>query len=245
MTFEEILNHIGVKPYFRDPTADIAIACGDATALFPMLPKDSVDLVLSDPPWGIRTACDAQRFTRRDSPWWRVVDNSMVRTHEKIKGDDEEFAPRPFINQPAILWGANCFTRYLPHSSGWYIWDKRLNAETMAEKGWPLGEAELAWTNFTGATRVYRNLWSGLLRSEEKGEFYHPTQKPVGLMKWCILQAEKINPRLIIDPFMGSGTTLVAAKQLGRSAIGFECEERYCEIASKRLAQSVMRLEGV
>lgn len=227
--------------YFKDD--DSLIYCTDCRDILHLILKNSIDLVLTDPPWGTRTACDAKRFSRKDSPWWRNVDNSMVRSHEIITGDDEEFDPRPYIGVKAILWGANNFTRYLPHSNGWLIWDKRLNAETMAEKGWPLGEAELAWTNVIGATRVFRNLWSGLLRSEEKGKFYHPTQKPVSLMKWCILQADKFNVKLILDPYMGAGSTLRGAKDLNRKCIGIEMEEKYCEVAVKRLYQKTMILE--
>ncbi|KKK97877.1 hypothetical protein LCGC14_2648330, partial [marine sediment metagenome] len=196
-----------------------------------------VDLVLTDPPWGNATQCNAQRFSRAKSPWWNNVDTSKVVAHSDIVGDDAEFDPRPWIAQPAILWGANHYTRHLQHSGGWLIWDKRKGAEDMAEKGWPLGEAELAWTNIMGATRVYRNLWSGLLRSAEKGEHYHPTQKPLGLMRWCM---EFTDAALILDPFMGSGTTLRAAKDLGRKAIGIEIEEKYCEIAANRLQQGVL-----
>jgi site-specific DNA-methyltransferase (adenine-specific) len=230
-----------VKPYYEH--AGIKIFHGDAKDSFLYAGHvGTVVAVLTDPPWGTDTACNAQRFTRKSSPWWTNVDTTKIIAHEQIAGDTEEFDTRPWIKGPAILWGANNFTRHLPHSNGWLIWDKRKNAEDMAENGWPLGEAELAWTNVIGATRVFRNLWSGLLRSSEKGEFYHPTQKPVALMEWCIkfLPAEA----LILDPFMGSGTTLRAAKDLGRRAIGIEIEEKYCEIAAKRLSQEVFSFNG-
>lgn len=109
----------------------------------------------------------------------------------------------------------------------------------MAEKGWPLGEAELAWSNLLGATRVFRNLWSGLLRSSERRDFYHPTQKPIALMEWCL---QFFPDGKVLDPYAGSGSTLIASKKTGRSAVGIEIEERYCEIAAKRLNQEVMQL---
>lgn len=227
-----------MKPYYQDNA--VTIYHGDCREILPEL--EPVDLVLTDPPWGTNTACNSQRFSRRSSPWWDNIDNKKVIAHSQIKGDSKEFDPRPFIKQAAILWGANNFTRYLTHSGGWLIWDKRQGIEDLAEKGWPLGEAELAWTNFRNSTRVFRNLWAGLLRQQERGDFFHPTQKPVALMRWCL---ELTPSRMVLDPFMGSGTTLRAAKDLGRKAIGVEIEEKYCEIAAKRMGQEVLQLYSV
>jgi site-specific DNA-methyltransferase (adenine-specific) len=201
------------------------------------IPLADIAAVVSDPPWGSNTACNAQRFTRASSPYWDNVDTSKVTPHVDIVGDDVEFDPRQFIFGPTILWGANWFTRHLDHSGGWLIWDKRKGAERLAEKGWPLGEAELAWTNIRGSTRVFRNLWSGLLRSTEKGEFHHPTQKPVDLMRWCIEQLPE-GSGTILDPFMGSGTTGVACAKLGRKFIGIEIEEKYFSIACRRIEEA-------
>jgi len=228
-----------VRPYYEQD----GITIYHGTAL-EMPIKLFYDAVVSDPPWGTDTSCNSQRFTRRASPFWSETDRSRAIAHRQIVGDDTEFDPRWWIDRPSILWGANNFTRHLPHSNGWLIWDKRKGAEDMAENGWPLGEAELAWTNVIGGTRVFRNLWSGLLRSSEKGDFYHPTQKPVALMEWC-LQFIPSKARIILDPFAGSGSTLVAAKRSGLEAIGIEIEERYCEIAAKRLSQGVLPLEPV
>lgn len=225
-----------MKPYYQDDTC--TIYHGDCREILPELPK--VDMVLTDPPWGNDTATDSRRFTTKRCGWWQNQDREFVVAHQPIHGDTEEFDPRFLIEQKAILWGANHFTRHLPHSGGWLVWDKRLGIEQIADKGWPLGEAELAWTNIRGSTRVFRNLWAGVLRSEQQKEFYHPTQKPVGLMQWC-LQLAGESCQAILDPFMGSGTTLRAAKDLGRKAIGIEIEEKYCEIAARRLAQEVLQ----
>jgi site-specific DNA-methyltransferase (adenine-specific)/modification methylase len=207
---------------------DAVLYLGDCREIMSEL---SFDALISDPPWGSNTAC--KRFRRRASPWWQNIDNSKVTAHRQIQGDDKPFDPRPFLYQKTILWGANWFAQHLPPSGGWLIWDKRKGVETMADKGWSLGEAELAWTNLRNSTRVFRNLWSGLLRSSEKGEFHHPTQKPVALIEWCLAQAGY--PQVTCDPFMGSGTTGVACAKLGLGFIGVEIDEAYFSIACKRI----------
>lgn len=226
-----------MTPYYEH--GGITIWHGDCRVVLPLV---RAECIVSDPPWGADTQCNAQRFTRASSPWWDNVDMDEIVAHEDIEGDAEPFDPAVIIarNVPTILWGANHFARCLPVSGGWLVWDKRRGAESLAEKGWPLGEAELAWTNVRGSVRVFRNLWSGLLRSSEKGEFYHPTQKPVALMMWCL---GFVGGR-VLDPYMGAGSTLIAAKQLGRQAIGIEIEERYCEIAAQRLEQEVLPLHA-
>jgi site-specific DNA-methyltransferase (adenine-specific) len=99
-------------------------------------------------------------------------------------------------------------------------------------------DCELAWTSVSGGGVWKKDiLWSGFRRALEVREHYHPTQKPIALMKWCL---DIFSVGVVLDPFMGSGTTLRAAKDLGRKAIGIEIEERYCEIAAKRLRQRVL-----
>lgn len=222
-----------MKPYYQE--RGITIYHSDCRELLSL--GFSASCVCSDPPWGADTNVDSKRFSKKASDFWGCTDRSRIRTHEKVRGDNEPFNPLPWIEKPAILWGGNHFASRLPNSGGWLIWDKRWKIEEIADKGWPLGEAELAWTNVIGTTRVFRNRWAGLLRSTEQGEFYHPTQKPVELMEWCIqfLPAEGA----ILDPYMGSGTMLIAAKRKGREAIGIELHEPYCETAAQRLSQEV------
>lgn len=212
---------------------------GDATLYL----ADSFDLqalsdevaIVTDPPWGASTKCNARRFTRAESPWWSNVDTSKITAHSDIVGDNQTFDPRPFVRKETILWGANWFAERLPPSGGWLVWDKRKGAEDMAKKGWPLGEAEVAWTNVVGAPRVFRNLWAGLLRSSEKGEHFHPTQKPLALMEWCL---RFIDARQVCDPFMGSGTTGIACARHGRRFVGVEIHEPYFDIACRRIEQA-------
>lgn len=230
------------KPYYTEGKGDrrIVIYHGDCRKIVPELPANRIGLVLTDPPWGNRTQCDSRRFS---CSWWADSKRARVVSWPPIRGDTEPFDPQPLLKLrcPMILWGANHYADKLPVSGGWLVWDKRKGAEGMAAKGWPLGEAELAWTNVIGATRVFRNLWSGLLRSSECGEFYHPTQKPVALMAWCLGFAAGV----ACDPYMGSGSTLVAAKGENRGAVGIEIEESYCQTAATRLAQGVLEFSDV
>ena len=93
---------------------------------------------------------------------------------------------------------------------------------------------EFAWTNLDQPAKLWRS------RINPDGKRTHPTEKPLGLMLWCIGRDQ--GGLTVLDPFMGSGTTLLASKNSGRQAIGIEIEERYCEIAAKRLSQQVLAL---
>lgn len=114
--------------------------------------------------------------------------------------------------------------------SGWLVWDK-LRPDALDQS-----RAELAWSSCHKGVRVFTHHWHGMMRASEHGENYHPTQKPVALMTWAL----SFTDGTILDPYMGSGPVLVAAALAGRRAIGIEIEERYCEIAAKRLAQRAM-----
>lgn len=130
------------------------------------------------------------------------------------------------------MWGANYLTAHLPPSMGWLVWDK---GQRICGS-----DAELAFTSFDRALRVIT--LNRVAIAQDGAE--HPTQKPERLMGWCIQAADKeATVGTVLDPFAGSGTTLRAAKDLGRKAIGIEIEERYCEIAARRMAQSVLVLE--
>jgi len=213
-----------LKPYYE--RGGITIYHGDCHEILPQLETESVDLVLTDPPYGIGTTTNWHSSGR--GCWGENQD------WEPVVGDDRPFDPAFLLGFPTvILWGANCYAERLPSSRCWLVWDKRNGIRPDDN-----ADCELAWTSLDKPARLYRHVWKGLLRGPEQGQpRFHPTQKALGLMKWCI---ELVGAELILDPFMGSGTTLRAAKDLGRRAIGIEIEERYCEIAVKRLAQEIL-----
>ena len=214
-----------IKPYFTDEKAGIVIYHGDCREILPMLPK--VDLVLTDPPYGIDHPCDFQSRGRANL--------ARCSNYPKVNGDNKPFDPRWLLGMPSILWGANHFASKLPDESGWLVWDKERPDDL------DQSTCELAWSNVIKGVRRLRYLWNGMIRKGDE-RLYHPTQKPVELMTWCLQLRWTLEAQTILDPYMGSGTTLRAAKDLGRRAIGIEIEEKYCEIAARRLSQEVLAL---
>jgi len=209
-----------VKPYYEQD--GITIYHGDCREVLPTLAP--VDLVLTDPPYGIgytKGSGGKGKHTRRN--------------FAPVFGDDKPFDPSCLLEfSNVICWGADHYVQRLPEGR-WLVWDKLDGLASFDS----FSDVEIAWHSKKGASRIYRFLWKGICQAGDKqwGRV-HPTQKPVPLMKWCILQAGQV--QTVLDPFMGSGTTLRAAKDLGLKAIGIEIEEKYCEIAAKRLAQQVL-----
>jgi len=215
-----------VKPYYEKD--GITIFHGDCRDILPSLPK--VDLVLTDPPYGINFIHGHEPNNKNASRFNGV----------KVAGDDVPFDPEFLLGFDQVcLWGANHYYEKLPGKVGrWLVWDKRCGLSVNDGSC-----CEMAWAKGTGgkADRMFRHLWDGYNKDSERGiPRAHPTQKPVPVMSWCIGFYPKSDT--ILDPFIGSGTTLVAAKMLNRKAIGIEIEEKYCEIAARRLENTTPSL---
>jgi len=200
---------------------------GDCMDILPTLEK--VDAVITDPPYGIGE--NAHRVASR---------TKLAKTTDYGDFDWDKAPPDPLViktcvnaGKHAILWGGNYFE--LPPARGWLIWDK-INSGNFAD-------AEMAWTNLSMSVRMYRQMWNGMIREgDERGQVrVHPTQKPLGLMRWCIEWVK--GSQTILDPFMGSGTTGVAAIQMGRKFIGIEREPQYFDIACKRIEQASKQVD--
>ena len=183
---------------------------GDCRDILPALGK--VDAVVTDPPYGI--GMDGGKIGKA--------------VYDQMHWDSEavDVAPLIALDVPAIIWGGNYFI--LPPQSKWLVWDKRNDQTTFAD-------CEMAWTNLGGAVRQFRWMWSGPYQ-QIREERWHPTQKPLALMKWCLGFLPKCDT--VFDPYCGSGTTGVAAVQMGRKFIGIEREKRYFEIACQRIEQA-------
>lgn len=210
------------NPYYEQD--GMTIYHGDCLEILPHLPK--VDLVLTDPPYGINHKCNYRERGRGGI--------ALSRNYADVFGDDKPFDPRPWLDvAPCILWGANHYASRLPDSNGWLVWDKE-RPDSIDQS-----TCELAWTNIVKGVRRFRWLWHGCMRKGDE-PLQHPTQKPTELFQFCLSTRWTDDARVVLDPFMGSGTALVAAKLEGRRAIGIEIEERYCEIAANRLRQGVL-----
>ena len=221
---------IGVKPYYQDDYCVIFHnRCED---ILPLLPK--VDLLLADPPYGIDVLRGMQNPDgKRVGKGHRNVAPKHYEYNEWDSKLVDYYLLWAFveISKYSCIFGGNYYS--LPPTKAWLIWDKENIGNNFAD-------AELAWTNYECPVRLKRHLWNGMCRKNSE-QRQHPTQKPLDVMKWCISLCPD-DPQTILDPFMGSGTTLRAAKDLQRKAIGIEIEEKYCEIAAKRLSQEVLPL---
>ena len=195
------------------------IICGDCLEVMKDWPDGCVDLVLTDPPYGI--GYDASESSQQG-----------IQQFDMLHGDDVKFDATPFLRfSDVILWGCNNYCDSIPPTMGqWYAWDKVTKNGLKVR----IAECEYAWHKCGTKPRIFRHLWSGAYRASEHGlRSVHPTQKPLALMAWCIDKSKSTG--LILDPFCGSGTTCVAAKMLGRRYIGIDISEEYCQIARDRL----------
>jgi site-specific DNA-methyltransferase (adenine-specific)/modification methylase len=208
---------------------DATLYLGDCMDILPTLPK--VDAVITDPPYGIGESSKKVSSRQR-----KKGGSSKALADQRDYGefDWDNSTPPSFLIELMLeksefqaIFGGNYFA--LPPSSCWLVWDK-LNGKN------DFADCELAWTNWPKAVRRIQWLWNGMIRQGHE-ERFHPTQKPLEVMKWAIELCPKAET--ILDPFMGSGTTGVAAIQLGRKFIGIEREPKYFEIACKRIEQAM------
>lgn len=232
------------------------LVCGDSTsaeAVAVMLRGMIPDLANCDPPYGVsivkRTSVGGAKpfgatrgvvhspgpdgFTRGrvHGPARRAIIKPGV--YAPIIGDDStdtaiaSYAVLAALSVPAIaLWGGQYFADRLPASRCWLVWDKE-NTGTFAD-------VEMAWTNCDQTSRLFRHQWSGLIKASERGERrVHPTQKPVALAEW-VFETVAPKAKTVVDLFLGSGSTLIAAERVGLTCFGMELAPAYIDIAILR-----------
>lgn len=193
--------------------------CGDCREILPILPK--FDLVLTDPPYGIGEAAGKNASRGK---------LAVAKDFGNDAWDDEPISHDVLATVLAagkyqIVFGGNYY-RVEP-TACWLVWDKENGANDFAD-------CELAWTNLPKAVRRIRYMWNGMLRANGEPRGDHPTQKPIGVMAWCLGHVPEPYST-VLDPFMGSGTTGVACAQLGKAFTGIERERKYFDIACRRI----------
>lgn len=209
---------------------DARLILGDCREIVPTLPRP--DALVSDPPYG--------QSHKTNITGDKGIYRGTARTvwPDGIQGDDEPFDPAPWLDAAdiVVLWGAHKFADRLP-PGGWLVWDKVPTGKVRDQ-----GDGEAAWINADRPMRIYRLLWDGLcvgsaarheVRAGQAG--VHPTQKPEAVMLWCLEQARVPPGGTILDPYAGSGSTLVAAIRRGHPCVGVEIEPRYFDTMCRRV----------
>lgn len=191
-----------------------------------MLSGEKVNLVFTDPPYGINIVNENGKVGAENL--------AKNRTYSKVIADDTTDTAEAVYNTVSvlcdkiILWGGNYFTKFLPFSDGWIIWDKRID---MASNNF--ADGEMAWCSFHTPVRIYHQLWNGMIREGEHEDRVHPTQKPVRMLGDVLKDFSK-EQDIILDVFGGSGSTLIACEQLNRKCFMSELDPKYCDVIVKR-----------
>ncbi|MDO9463720.1 MAG: site-specific DNA-methyltransferase [bacterium] len=206
-----------MKPYYETELGKLYH--GSCEDIIPEL--EPVDLCLTDPPYGT----DFDYYSKGRGRCLAKQPDYGKQNWNKTRPDKTVFDLIQSISTHQIIFGGNLFTDYLPPSTSWIVWDKDNTGN--------FGDCELAWTSHKKSIRKIKWLWNGFLK-ESPEKRYHPTQKPVGLFM-CIINRYSSSRNLILDPFLGSGTTAIACEALKRRWIGIEISEHFCRIAKERI----------
>jgi DNA modification methylase len=209
------------------------LMCGDSTsidAVERLMGGASIDLVHTDPPYGISESA-AKRVTRET--------NSLAKSNSHLPefNDATTDAARDAFAlcegmgvKRQVWWGANYYAHALPETANWFVWDKRVEEKQKDVNS----DCELAWVKSKwSSVRIFRHLWKGLIKESERGQArVHPTQKPVALVEWVIDYYR--NVKTVLDLFGGSGSTLIGCEKKGCDAFLMELEPYYCDVIIKR-----------
>ena len=215
------------------------LLCGDSTdsdLIEKLLDGKKPELLLTDPPYGIdygNQLVKGDEFTEKTNKHgWRNFGNPEW---DKSKPKNGVLQYLCQITDNQIIWGGNYFTDDLPPTMGWLIWDK-------GQRGFSLADGEMAWTSFNNALRI-KEYARAKANQEEKN---HPTQKPLEIMNWCFEYADRHSKKeikLVLDAYLGSGSTMVASHQLKRKCYGMELDPKYCQVIIDRMKKLDPSLE--
>ena len=225
------------RPYYQH--GGITIYHGDCRTIMPHL--QPFDLLLADPPYGIGESSEKVASRNKYRKGLTASKSNALagqRDYGQFDWDAEPVEEWAMLLARRlcrwqVIWGGNYYA--LPPAKCWLVWDKENGDNDFAD-------CELAWTNLPKAVRKIKHLWNGMLRKGGEDR-WHPTQKPLDVIAWALRHAPA-EVGTVLDPWMGSGTTLRACKDHGKQCVGIEREEKWCEIAAKRLEQEALPLGG-
>lgn len=210
------------KPYYQDDF--VTLYHGNAVEL---LPRIDADVMVTDPPYGI----NFQSHMPGHLQFTKILNDNNL---EMMK-----FALS--YQMPRVIFGADNASKYVPAEAVWFVWDKRCNEKADNTIGSP-HELGVAINCGTKQRHMYRIQHGGYINADGHGvRRQHPTQKPAKLMRAVISNYAKLGT--IVDPFAGSGSTLRAAKDIGRKCIGIELDKQWLDVIAQRCAQEVLVIE--
>lgn len=215
------------------------VLCGDATCVDDvarLMGGVRASLLVADPPYGMRLDTSYRNSTSNPRKHAKAS-----RGYAPVRGDDRSYDPRPLMAlfnycREQFWWGADYYRKRLPDGGSFIMWDKRVGLESLKYSS---AEFEMCWSMQPHHRRILRVRWFGICGTETQDvrRRIHPTQKPIEVYLPIIEQYSK--PRaVVVDPYLGSGTTLIACERTGRICYGMEIEPRYCDIILRRWEQA-------
>ena len=210
------------------------LLCGDSTdsdAVARLMNGEKADMVFTDPPYGMFLDADYSKMVNKQGV--------AGKKHNNIIGDHERYEPSHIFRDfdyvdEIIIFGADYFSEFIPNKNegSWLVWDKRV--EDKYDK--VIGSAfELAWSKKKRKREILRHeysSWGARMEGATENGKPHPTMKPVAMLSDVINKTES---KIIVDLFLGSGSTMVAAHQLNRKCYGMELDPKYCQVIVDRM----------
>jgi len=205
--------------------------CMDAEQGLPSYPDNFFDLAIVDPPYGIDVQNQRVNSSRATYKWKNPKKYGYKTFDDSGAPDAGYFSELFRVSRNQVIWGANYFTKHLPPSKGWIVWDKKVNPKEH------LSMCEMAYSSFDVRAKIGRFLWAGFKKAYQETRI-HPTQKPVKLYQWLLTEYAQQGD-LILDTHVGSASSLIAFESMGFNYHAFEIDEDYYKAARHRMAAGI------